>query len=171
MVRRDTPMEVSVKGALAGMAGTIVLTAALRTAARVVGGRQEATEPAGPASPQEPAAPPARLVSKVAAGVFERDLPPQTQRLLGQGIHWGYGALWGMIYGIVQASIRLPVLTHGSILGLIVWLVGPLGLARALKLAPPEVNEQRRLPLRSLFFHELYGWSVALVFALLWREG
>lgn len=170
MARRDTPMEVSLKGALAGMVGTVVLTAALRTAARVLGGRQAGAETAGPASPQEPAAPSARLVRKIAAGVFERDLPAETQHLLGQGIHLGYGALWGTIYGIVQSSIRLPVITHGSILGLIVWLIGPLGLARALKLAPSEAGEQHPLPLRSLFFHELYGWTVALVFALLWRE-
>jgi hypothetical protein len=168
MRRADTPMEVAIKGALAGLAGTVVLTVAMRFAGRH---GEDAPAMAEVATRGEaPASPPARLVGKVASGVFERELSPNLQDALGHGVHWGYGALWGMIYGLVQASIRFPHLLHGAVLGLIVWLVGPRGLVPAMNLSTGTDDEAPRSA-RSFVLHEVYGWAVALVFAGLSRDG
>jgi hypothetical protein len=171
MPRRDTPMEVALKGALAGLAGTVVLTLAMRAAERVIGGGDNPDwlddEP-GAQADQE--APPARLVGKVATGVFNRELSPELQVALGQGVHWGYGALWGLIYGIVQASIRLPHLLHGVVLGFVVWLIGTRGLVPAMELSPEPDLDRDASRLRSLVLHEVYGLAVAFVFSALSRN-
>lgn len=170
MRRADTPMEVAIKGALAGLAGTVVLTLAMRLAAQAGEDEAVARSEAPKGGPAE-ASPPARLVGKVAAGVFDRELSPSLQGVLGHGVHWGYGTLWGMIYGLVQASIRFPHLLHGAVLGLIVWLVGPRGLVPAMNLGPSVAEGAAPRSGRSLALHELYGWAVALVFAALSRDG
>jgi uncharacterized membrane protein YagU involved in acid resistance len=171
MPRRDTPMEVALKGALAGQAGTVVLTLAMRAADRLIG----SADPVGwideePGTAREQEAPPARLVGKLASGVFNRQLSPEAQVALGHGVHWGYGTLWGVIYAIVQASIHLPPLLHGLVLGFIVWLVGPRGLIPAMELAPAADRDESVLRLRSLVLHAVYGWAVSVVFAALARE-
>lgn len=164
MRRPDTPMEVALKGAVAGAVGTLVLTVAM-SALQQLAGRASASSFKDDefANAMTPA--PARFVGKIASGVFERELPTTVQNALGEGVHWGYGMLWGVIYAIVQSSIRLPHVLHGSIFGLIVWLVGPLGLIPAMRLTPsPEAADGRR-PLRSMLLHQVFGWSVALIFA------
>lgn len=168
MRRADTPMEVAIKGALAGLAGTVVLTLAMRFAGRDGGDEAPASSEA-PRLGEAQTSPPAELVGRVASGIFERELSPDVQDVLGHGVHWGYGALWGMIYGLVQASIRFPHLLHGAVLGLIVWLVGPRGLVPAMNLGPS--GEEGAVPhsVRSFALHEVYGWAVALVFAGLSR--
>jgi hypothetical protein len=170
MRQQDTPMEVAIKGAVAGLAGTTILTLAMQSASRLLGSPQASSGSASSVREGERATPTGRLVAKVASGIFERELPVEVQNALGRGVHWGYGALWGTIYGIVQASIRLPLPLHGTILGFIVWLVGPLGLVPAMKLTETPSDQPPPPRIRSLFFHEIYGWTVALAFALLSRR-
>jgi uncharacterized membrane protein YagU involved in acid resistance len=168
MTRRDTPIEVALKGASAGLAGTLVLTIAMRAVAELIASLPRSqTEARGS---QAGAAPPAELVGKIARGIFERDLPPAVQSGLGHALHWAHGAIWGVVYGIVQGSVGLPAALHGTILGLIVWLVGPLGLVPAMKLSPEASPRETPQLVRSLMFHQVYGWSVALVFHLLTRD-
>jgi hypothetical protein len=170
MPRPDTPIEVALKGAAAGLGGTFVLTAAMAATAGLL--ERRAGELPNPESPFTPpaAALPARLISRIARGLFERELSPETENALGHGLHWTYGAFWGIVYGIVQASVHLPAPLHGTVLGLIAWLVGPLGLAPALGLVDVESGREPPRLLRSLLFHQVYGWAVALAFGLLSRD-
>src|SRR6185503_19317255 len=74
MTRRDTPIEVALKGASAGLAGTLALTIAMRAVAELIASLPRSqTEARGS---QAGAAPLDRLVGKVARGIFDRDLPP-----------------------------------------------------------------------------------------------
>ena len=136
---------------------------------RGAAGKPNSNRPGGADPDQANAEPPARLVGKLAEGVFERDLSPAVQNGLGQALHWGYGGVWGLVYGIVQGSIGLPAALHGTVLGLIVWLVGPLGLVPAMSSPGDCPREPPRL-IRSLIFHQVFGWSVALAFSLLTRD-
>jgi hypothetical protein len=170
MIRRDTPIEVALKGASAGLVGTLILTVAMRATAALLES-PILSGPGGGADPDQPKTePPALLVGKLAVGLFERDLTPTVQNGIGQALHWGYGALWGLVYGIVQGSISLPAALHGTVLGLIVWLVGPLGLVPAMKLSPLDTQRESPRLIRSLIFHQIYGWAVALTFSLLTRD-
>jgi hypothetical protein len=168
MSRIETPMEVALKGAVAGLVGTVLLTLAMRRLQPLVDlvwPVQVLTEQA-----DDSLDPTSRLAEKVAVGVFETELPMDVSQTIGKGIHWGYGALWGTIYGIVQSSIHLPIAAHGSVLGFVVWMVGPLGLVPAMRLSTSPLKKPMPQPLRSLFFHEIYGLSVAVAYKLLSRK-
>ena len=170
-VREESPLEVTIKGALAGLAGTLVLTLAMQNVQRFLpssdGGGDEpprAAEGATTGGPTE------RLAERVATAVFETELSPEARQTLGMGIHWGYGAFWGMAYGIVQASLRLPGWLHGSLLGWLVWAIGPMGLIPAMKLSPRQTNPRLSQRLLSILLHQLYGWTAASTFHLLSRD-
>lgn len=166
-LREESPLEVATKGALAGLAGTLVLTFALQNAHRVLPPRR----PAEPAGADEAAENPTeKLAEKVASGVFDRELSPDTRHTLAMGIHWGYGAFWGMAYAVVQSSIHLPAWLHGSLLGLLVWMIGPMGLIPAMKLARPSPERPPVRRLVSVLLHGLYGWTTASAFHVLSRD-
>jgi hypothetical protein len=170
-LREESPLEVAIKGAAAGLAGTLVLTLAMQNAPRFLpmGGQGGGAEqPSGTEGQTEP--PTARLVEKVASGVFETELSPDARQTLGMGIHWLYGAFWGIAYGLVQSSLHLPAWLHGSLVGLGLWVFGPMGLARAMKLssAPPERPASQRLI--SVLHHQIYGWTTAGTFRVLSRD-
>jgi uncharacterized membrane protein YagU involved in acid resistance len=169
MIRRDTPIEVALKGASAGLVGTLVLTVAMRATAKLLESPIR-SGPGGGEPDQANTEPPAILVRKLAGGLFERELTPAVQNALGQILHWGYGALWGLVYGIVQGSIGFPAALHGTVLGLILWLVGPLGLVPAMKISPMDAQRESPRLIRSLIFHQVYGWAVALAFSLFSRD-
>jgi hypothetical protein len=167
----ESPLEIAIKGAAAGLLGTLVLTLAMQNAHHFLGDRDEEDAEASVAAPVQSAADPTeRLVEKVAAGVFERDLSPDTRQTLGLGIHWGYGTFWGVAYAILQASLRLPTWLHGTLLGLAVWVIGPLGLVPAMKLSARSTGRPRSLRIVSVVLHLLYGWATAATFGLLSDE-
>ena len=108
-----------------------------------------------------------RFAAKVAAGLFNRDLL-QREKLAGKLVHFGYGALWGAAYGVLQASIDWPWLLAGVVYGGLVWLVGPAALVPAMKvmLSPRELGLSKSALV--VAGHLVYGVFVALLFALLW---
>ena len=69
----------------------------------------------------------------------------QTQAMAaGMGVHMGYSALWGAIYGIVQDRLRPPDVLHGLLLGGLVYAANfpEWGLLpRVGALPPPSAQE------------------------------
>ena len=173
-VRLESPLEVALKGAGAGLAGTLVLTLAMQVAERLVTSPAPLESPApdrtGGSEVAPTGAPTERLVEKVASGVFEAELSPGARQTLGMGIHWGYGALWGAGYGLVQTSLHLPAWLHPALFGLIVWVVGPMGLIPAMKLAERPADRSPRRRLVSIVLHQIYGWTTATSFHVLSRD-
>jgi hypothetical protein len=171
-VREESPLEVALKGAVAGLAGTLVLTLAMQNAQRLMPrkdlGRTADAEADG--GEQATSDPTEKLAAKVASGVFETELSPDVRHTLGMGIHWGYGAFWGMLYAVVQASLHLPTWLHSSILGLLVWAIGPMGLVPAMKLSNQATAKPVAQRLVSIALHQLYGWTAASTFHLLSRD-
>ena len=167
----ESPLEVALKGAAAGALGTLVLTLAMQNVHHFLGDRDEDDAEATVASSVTPPADPTeRLVEKVATGVFERELSPDARQTLGLGIHWGYGTFWGVAYGLIQASLHLPGWLHGALLGLTVWVVGPMGLVPAMKLSARPVGRPLSARVVSIFLHLLYGWATGAAFHLLSRD-
>ena len=163
MAYTESPLAVALKGAVAGLAGTAALTAAMQGAALVLqqqGARPEET-PARAAQEST-----AKLADKVAGGVLETDLEEGQRSVAGQSIHWLYGAGWGALYGIVQASVRLPHLVGGTLLGGVVAGVAST-LVPAMRLTPPPSQQPAGMKVSQAAFHLVYGWVVALVFRAL----
>ena len=173
-VRQESPLEVALKGAGAGLAGTLVLTLAMQAAERLMTStarvESPTPDPTGRSQDAPTGAPTERLVEKVASGVFEAELSPGARQTLGMGIHWGYGALWGTGYGLIQTSRHLRSWLHPPLFGLIVWVVGPMGLIPAMKLAERPTDRSPRRRLVSILLHQVYGWSTASTFHVLSRD-
>src|SRR3954467_4159887 len=105
MARYTSPLEAVLKGALAG---------ALATVASYATGRVLF----GPLAPPEFLArrggtpPPHRIVQKFASGIFEVELNERQQSNAVWGVHFGYGAGWGILYALLQSSLRWPAAIH-----------------------------------------------------------
>jgi hypothetical protein len=169
MVYHESPLSVAVKGLVAGLAGTGALTVAMKRAPVMM-------QQLGLASPDfgargtgaEAADPTQRLAERVATGVLEKPLQDDAREIAAQGIHWGYGAAWGVVYGLVQGTFRWPTLVHGTCFGGLVATVAST-VVPALGLTPPPTRQPLSMNAMQVGLHLLYGWVTALAFRLLSR--
>ena len=105
---------------------------------------------------------------KIASGVFGVDLAPHA-RVAGISTHLLYGSSWGVLYGLVQGTVRRAPAPTGTLFGLFVWLVGPALLVPAMRLMRPPHREP---PVRTGMLvagHIAYGLAVAGVYETLER--
>jgi uncharacterized membrane protein YagU involved in acid resistance len=102
----------------------------------------------------------------VASGLFGRDISPAA-RPVGVAVHLAYGSAWGMLYGLLQCSYRLPPVPFGIAYGLAAWWVGPAFLAPAMKLMRPPLEEPPVRTTMLLAGHVVYGAALAAVFEAL----
>lgn len=165
MAPYESPLSVVIKGALAGVVGTAARTVGMRQAPTVMGrlglGEPRGGEGRGGAGGEQPLEEPtAKLAEKVAVGVLETPVEPETKQVAGQAIHWAYGAAWGAYYGIMQASLRLPDLVHGMLFGGLVAST----LVPAMRLTPPPTRQPMGMTMLQTVLHLVYGWTTALAF-------
>ena len=103
MRRRKSPLAALTQGLAAGVVGTAVFTA-----------YQELTRPSGcdqqPRSWDE-APDPAQVGQRVVEGVFHRQVPLRRAGLLTNVVHWLYGSSWGAVYGVIEESVRKPLVS------------------------------------------------------------
>lgn len=172
--RRESPLEVTIKGAAAGLAGTAVLTVAMSLAPKLMqqlgmsegqsqGGQRPKQQATNEQANEEPTE---KLAGKIAEGVFEKPLDEDAKQVAGQPIRWSYGAGWGAVYGIAQSSLRLPHFLHGSIFGTLVGVVAST-LVPAMGLTPPPTSQPMPKNAMQFGMHLLYGWVTALAFHVL----
>ena len=179
---RGTPLGAAGRGLAGGIAGAILLSVlsrilpglrAWRSGSELLPpvGRPEATPARALTQVQSPG--PEGLAEqfafKVGAGVFGRDISPQT-RPAGRAVHLAYGAWWGMLYGLLQASFRRPPALFGAAYGLAVWLVGPAFLVPAMRLMGRPSEEPSGRTAALVAGHVAYGLALAAVFEALQRE-
>jgi len=173
MTYYETPLAVVAKGAIAGLAGTAAITMAMRRTPQLLQqlGLQPSEPPAAEAQKIAESAgqPTEKLAEKVATGVLEKPIAEDTRQVAGQAVHWGYGAAWGALYGIVQGSIRWPSLMHGTIFGGVVGAVAST-LVPAMRLTPPPTQQPMPANAMMMVYHLLYGWVTAVTFRLLSRS-
>ena len=163
----ESPFVVTLKGVAAGLVGTLVMTTALRAVDQLGRGGEETVDAqAPPADDGEGGAvgPTERVAERLANKVFRTELSRETRQRLGLGIYWTYGAFWGALSAQLQETFQPPAVYHGALLGLGVWLIGPMRLIPALGLyeRPPSASIPRRLLAISL--HLLYGWTTAFTY-------
>ncbi len=184
----DSPVAVVAKGALAGFAGTLALAVVMKGAQWAAGrgedDGQRSGEPgvgAGLGAAQALAGGRVQapfldrstelFVQKVATGLFGASLSGATLAAAGAAVHVAYGGFWGAVYGLVQASLRLPPAVHGLLYGLAVWLVGPVTLVPAMGIMPPPREQGARRVILVAGFHVAYGLALGLVFDAFTRPG
>jgi hypothetical protein len=130
-------------GLLAGIAGTVAMT--------VVQGAEYALTDA------EPSDAPADVADRIKRATGRGRLRRRHRRAANQGMHWLYGASWGVPYGIVAGAAReVAPEVSGPVFGLLVW---GAGLAHQPVLGIAEVPWKRSLSSlgSEAFFHLVYG--------------
>lgn len=177
------PLQIALKGAVAGLGATLILSVASRLTFGVMdrsprqrpgdGGERDPREehpavltPGGALAQSEQAGPEGaagRFALKVGTGLFGRDISPHG-RLAGEALHFAYGTFWGSAFGLIYASRPRQPWRTSAALGLALYGLGPATLVPAMKLMPPP--QRYPLPRTALLIggHLLYGFSTLYFF-------
>ena len=157
---------VIAKGGMAGIIGTAALTAGMQ-GVPVLLQRVGLVESEAMADEQEE--PTEVLAEKVADGVLQQPIGGATRRVSGQTIHWGYGAAWGALYGVVQSSLRPPHWLHGTLLGAGMAVIAST-LVPAMQLTPPPTKQPIAMSAMQFGLHLIYGLVTAFAFRYLSKD-
>ena len=156
-------MNSLLKGVVAGIAGTGVMTAYQLGVAKLRG------QPLGTEVPHKwaDAPAPAQVAKKAAHAVGQgARLTREDVPLLTNAMHWLYGIGWGTFYGLGAGHTRPDPVAGGLAFGTGVWAAAyaeliPLGIYEA-----PWKYPKRELAL-DLSYHLVYGLAVAGAYAAL----
>lgn len=109
--------------------------------------------------------PPKKLVEAIAARRDVELSDPQTMAA-GMGVHLGYSALWGALYGVVQDRLRPPGLLHGLLLGGLVYAANfpAWGLLPRVGAMPAPSEQDPKQVAVPVLAHAVYGLATAKVF-------
>ncbi len=174
---RDTPLQVAVKGLLAGVVGALGVTAMVGAGRKALSGQDHELDvaaaegiSAGQALAEGPGMPPnmnrvtATFVQKIATGIFGTSLSAHQQYLAGTAWHLAYGGVWGTVYGLVRSSLGVPKLVLGPAHGLVVWAIGFAWLVPKMKLVLPPGQQRPRTTAMVVGVHVAHGTIVACLF-------
>jgi len=165
-MRRKTPVRALLEGLAAGAIGAGVQSLFFRATARIV-----------PETPEWAFAPPEAeqanesaletAARRLVEGLAQRGpLDAPRKERLGQAIHFGFGAAWGGLYGLVRASyprVWSPAGVGAFSLG--VWMLGDNLLLPALRMAGPPRNYPWRMHAYSAAAHVAFGAGTAAALA------
>ena len=163
-----SPLAATVRGVLAGIAGTAAMTGAQRLATELASDGEDTQSEAGDRDPWAEAPAPARVLKRIGEGLF--DLSPSADLIptLTQVAHWGYGTGWGVVYTIATARRRRSTLRRGMAFGTLVWAASYALLVPMRVYSPPWEYEPQELEL-DLFYHLAYGAGVGAALRILDR--
>ena len=90
--------------------------------------------------------------------------PLRTEKpIAGHLVHYGFGAMTGVIYGAARRSLPIVTVGGGAGYGIAVWLGAHAIVVPALGLAPSPLRQPLGKEARELVLHLAYGITVALV--------
>lgn len=165
MASYQSPLTAIVKGAIAGAAGTYVMGEAMSRVPQLLKqlGYELPQPPPGPAAPDSPTE---EVAERLAEGVAQQPIDQETKAQAGHVVHWSYGSAWGVAFGVLQSSLRLPHLLAGLLFGAAVGTVADTLLPRLGLQTPPS---QRPAPLTVAYmgYHLVYGLATSLTWAIL----
>jgi hypothetical protein len=156
-------MNTLVRGVIAGVAGTGVMTAYQLAVAKVQGKPLATPVPHRWADAPAPAQVAKKAVDALGQGNrFTREDVP----LLTDVMHWLYGISWGAFYGVAAGATKPDPVAGGLAFGTGVWSASyaelvPLGIYQ-----PPWKYPPKELAL-DLSYHLVYGLAVAGAYAAL----
>jgi hypothetical protein len=166
-----SPLGAVVRGAAAGVAGTIAMDALLYARYRRGGGtdRVDTWEFSEALVDWDSAPAPAQVGRRVVEGLFQRKLPDRRAALVNNVTHWSYGVLAGVQYGLLAGSLSHPRLVYGMPFGALVWATGYVVLP-ATGLYEPIWKYDRVTLANDLSAHLVFGLCTATTFGRLLRR-
>jgi uncharacterized membrane protein YagU involved in acid resistance len=151
--RSDFPFDKLLKGAVAGFIGTGPMTASM-----IIGWRLLPVQEKYPL-------PPRQITGEVAErlGIEDRmsELELATATLIS---HFGYGALTGSVYALLDEVIPTQPSVKGILAGLAVWMGSYLGWIPAVGILPPATRHPWRRNLLMIIAHIAWGATMGMVF-------
>jgi len=135
--------ETLARGSLAGLAGTVAMSAVM-LAARKTGlmGKM----------------PPERI-TEAGLRVLHVKTSERAENALATVAHLGYGAGVGVLFSVAArtAGLPLPGAVAGALYGLLVWGVSYVGWIPALGIMPPPQRDRRQRQTSMVVAHLVYG--------------
>ncbi len=157
----DGRVRLAAKGALAGLAGTAVMTAAQTRLLPLIPSGEARRSPRHPAEAESQAeAATETAARRIVEGLMRRRLPEGRKKLAGNLIHYGTGAGWGAIYAL--STPRRPRVADGLAFGTLVWLLGDNLIAPSLRLSDWAWRYPLGSNLKGFLAHLIYGVGSAL---------
>jgi hypothetical protein len=167
----ETPLGAVIKGAVAGVVGTLAMDLVWFSRYRRSGGDQSFIQwdLASGTDGYENASAPAQVGKRVVEGLFQIELDPKTARPMTNVVHWATGAGWGTAHGIVHGSMAKPSPLGGLLSGAVAWgtsyaTLGPIGLYK------PIWEYDAGTLWKDLSAHLAFGLTTGIVFKLLSRS-
>ena len=148
-------------GVAAGLAGTFVLRGLLAGSARWA-------PKTLPPIRRDPAEFMVEQVESALPVARRAEVPPKGKAAAEKGLQLGYGATFGMLYGLA-AGEGSPLIA-GAVLGLATWAVGYLGWLPATGLMPPVTRQEPARVAGPIATHVGYGIATAAAYQWLRRR-
>src|ERR1051326_7124323 len=87
-------------GLIGGVAGTVVIGPVMSALSKLQSEKDKKME-----ERLVPEQPTEKLARKVAEGVLSTELGGEKKKTLGRVVYWGYGIVWGGVYGLLRRRI------------------------------------------------------------------
>jgi uncharacterized membrane protein YagU involved in acid resistance len=147
-----SPFRKMLAGAAAGLIATAPMTAFMQAAWRRL-----------PASDRH-TLPPRKITRKIARQLGIRWPGGEKQQISVTLLsHFGFGALAGSAYGMVEDQIPLGSSFKGALAGLAVWTASYLGWIPALRILPPATKHSWRRNLLMIVAHLVWGTALGVL--------
>jgi hypothetical protein len=166
------PLGAVIKGALAGLAGTLAMDLAMWADYRRGGGTDAFStwETSAGLASYDGAPAPAQVGRRIVEGYLQTGLPPRTARLMNNAMHALTGTQWGVVHGILAGTSGRSGSLAGVRTGMVAWLssyalLAPAGLYEPIWTYPPPVLA------KDAGAHLVYGLTTAAAFQLLAGRG
>jgi hypothetical protein len=166
--RQTTPLGAVVKGAVAGLAGTLAMDLLMWAEQRSAGATDDflSWETSAGLTSYDAAPAPAQVGRRILEGFLQKDLPPTTARLVNNATHALTGIQWGVVHGVLAGTSGRSGPISGVRTGLLAWLssyalLTPAGLYEPIWTYPPPVLA------KDAGAHLVYGLTTAATFRLL----
>jgi uncharacterized membrane protein YagU involved in acid resistance len=140
-------MRRVVYGAVAGVAGTALMTIAMHWLWRRL-----------PENERYPL-PPREIIERTLPGAVDRHAGEQTRREMTLAAHFAFGAAAGVPFAVGTRS-RSPA--AGALYGVVVWAASYLGWVPAMRILKPASEHPTRRNLLMIGVHLIWGASMAL---------
>ncbi len=150
--REQKPMNTYLRGALAGFAATIPMTAVMVALHRELPQQEKHLLP------------PEDITSKLAARAgVQKDMSRPLHQMVTWSAHFGFGAAMGLLYRFLTDQVKAPPALKGAVFGLFVWGTSYLGWLPQTGV----LNQPRDQPARPnwlmIVAHLVWGISLGLL--------
>ncbi|HET7129306.1 MAG TPA: hypothetical protein VFJ93_09555 [Gaiellaceae bacterium] len=148
---RKTPLAAVVQGLCAGVIGNAIFTAYQE----LTGANEQKEPPKDWSETPEPA----QVGKRIAEGVFQKDVPLEKAGLVTNVVHWLYGTSWGAVYGVIEESVRKPIVSGVALTGTV--MASDYTLLPAMNLYEPPWRYPAKTLARDFATHLVHGLAIA----------